>query len=191
MCIIFTCGEHTFRKEVEGYEGVVCRCHNCGNYSGNVVKSHPWFTFCFIVSAQTPRPLPSDRQPGGLQGLGLVLFPKLTLLLAPHPIVHPRLRGHRMPSLQLPATAQPPARCSGDEERRGRDPITTPRRAAAAAWRTAWLAESRAKSEPANGVQVSKGAAARLGKLEQELVAWCWDTGSGGWKTAQAVVQHL
>jgi hypothetical protein len=50
MCIVFTCGEHTFRREVEGYEGLVCRCYNCGNYSGSVVKSHPWFTFCFIVS---------------------------------------------------------------------------------------------------------------------------------------------
>ncbi|KAL0474621.1 hypothetical protein QR685DRAFT_16064 [Neurospora intermedia] len=48
MCLIFTCGEHTFRKEVEGYEGLVCRCYNCGNYSGSVIKSHPWFTFCFI-----------------------------------------------------------------------------------------------------------------------------------------------
>ncbi|KAK4242716.1 hypothetical protein C8A03DRAFT_40058 [Achaetomium macrosporum] len=50
MCIpiIFTCGEQTFRKEVAGYEGLVCRCYNCGNYSASVVKSHPWFTFCFI-----------------------------------------------------------------------------------------------------------------------------------------------
>ncbi|KAK3328909.1 hypothetical protein B0H66DRAFT_596519 [Apodospora peruviana] len=48
MCLIFTCGEHTFRKEVEGYEGVICQCYNCGNYRGHVVKSHPWFTFCFI-----------------------------------------------------------------------------------------------------------------------------------------------
>ncbi|KAK3300142.1 uncharacterized protein B0H64DRAFT_369428 [Chaetomium fimeti] len=50
MCIVFTCGEHTFRKEVEGYNGLVCRCYNCGNYSGSVVKSNPWFTFCFITS---------------------------------------------------------------------------------------------------------------------------------------------
>jgi len=49
MCIIFTCGEQTFRKDVEGYEGIVCRCYNCGNYSGHVLKSHSWFTFCFIV----------------------------------------------------------------------------------------------------------------------------------------------
>lgn len=49
MCIVFTCGEHTFRKEVEGYENVTCQCHNCGNWSGRVVKSNPWFTFCFIV----------------------------------------------------------------------------------------------------------------------------------------------
>ncbi|KAM0807938.1 putative Ribonuclease p complex subunit [Seiridium cardinale] len=48
MCLIFTCGEHTFRKEVEGYEGVVCQCHNCGNWSGRVIKSNPWFTFCFV-----------------------------------------------------------------------------------------------------------------------------------------------
>ncbi|KAK4100682.1 hypothetical protein N658DRAFT_507685 [Parathielavia hyrcaniae] len=48
MCIVFTCGEHTFRKEVEGFEGLVCRCYNCGNYSGSVIKENPWFTFCFI-----------------------------------------------------------------------------------------------------------------------------------------------
>ncbi|EMR71993.1 putative ribonuclease p complex subunit protein [Eutypa lata UCREL1] len=48
MCFVFTCGEHTFRKEVEGYEGVICQCHNCGNYSGRVIKSNPWFTFCFV-----------------------------------------------------------------------------------------------------------------------------------------------
>ncbi|KAK7748349.1 hypothetical protein SLS62_008717 [Diatrype stigma] len=51
MCFVFTCGEHTFRKEVEGYEGVICQCHNCGNYSGRVIKSNPWFTFCFIVGS--------------------------------------------------------------------------------------------------------------------------------------------
>ena len=50
MCIVFTCGEHTFRKEVEGYGGVVCRCFNCGNYSARVIKTHPWFTLCFVVS---------------------------------------------------------------------------------------------------------------------------------------------
>ncbi|TLD33936.1 hypothetical protein PspLS_01448 [Pyricularia sp. CBS 133598] len=48
MCFIFTCGEHTFRKEVEGYEGITCQCHNCGNYAANVQKTNPWFTFCFI-----------------------------------------------------------------------------------------------------------------------------------------------
>ncbi|KAI1259490.1 hypothetical protein F5Y18DRAFT_433203 [Xylariaceae sp. FL1019] len=48
MCLIFTCGEHTFRKEVEGYEGVTCQCHNCGNSSGHVIRSKPWFTFCFV-----------------------------------------------------------------------------------------------------------------------------------------------
>ena len=57
MCIVFTCGEHTFRKEVEGYQGLVCRCYNCGNYSASVVRSHPWFTFCFVVSFNLPSPL--------------------------------------------------------------------------------------------------------------------------------------
>lgn len=56
MCLIFTCGEHTFRKNVEGYDGVVCQCRRCGNYSGQVIKSNPWFTFCFIVSSQQPLP---------------------------------------------------------------------------------------------------------------------------------------
>jgi hypothetical protein len=51
MCIpiIFTCGEQTFQKDVPGYEGLVCKCWNCGNLSASVIKSHPWFTFCFIV----------------------------------------------------------------------------------------------------------------------------------------------
>ncbi|KAK4116788.1 hypothetical protein N656DRAFT_700887 [Canariomyces notabilis] len=48
MFFIFTCGEHTFHKPVQGYEGLVCRCYNCGNYSAAVIKSHPWFTFCFV-----------------------------------------------------------------------------------------------------------------------------------------------
>ncbi|UQC88425.1 uncharacterized protein CLUP02_13949 [Colletotrichum lupini] len=48
MFFFFVCGEHTFRKPVEGYEGMVCQCYNCGNMSGHVIKSHPWFTFCWI-----------------------------------------------------------------------------------------------------------------------------------------------
>lgn len=64
MCLIFTCGEHTFRKQVEGYEGVTCQCHNCGNYSGRVIKSNPWFTFCFVVCLLPPCPTspPKDIQ---------------------------------------------------------------------------------------------------------------------------------
>ncbi|KAF6815955.1 hypothetical protein CMUS01_08472 [Colletotrichum musicola] len=48
MFFFFVCGEHTFRKSVEGYEGMVCQCYNCGNMAGHVIKSHPWFTFCWI-----------------------------------------------------------------------------------------------------------------------------------------------
>jgi hypothetical protein len=50
MFFFFVCGEHTFRKQVDGYEGMVCQCYNCGNMAGHVIKSHPWFTFCWIVS---------------------------------------------------------------------------------------------------------------------------------------------
>lgn len=63
MCLIFTCGEHTFRKEVEGYEGIICRCYNCGNIRARVLKSNPWFTFCFIVS---PRSSTLHSRMGGL-----------------------------------------------------------------------------------------------------------------------------
>lgn len=50
----FVCGEHTFRSEVKGYEGVICQCHNCGNMSARVIKSRPFFTFCFVVSLTQP-----------------------------------------------------------------------------------------------------------------------------------------
>ncbi|CRK12370.1 hypothetical protein HYQ45_013802 [Verticillium longisporum] len=48
MFFFFVCGEHTFRKQVAGYEGIVCQCYNCGNMAGHVIKTHPWFTFCWI-----------------------------------------------------------------------------------------------------------------------------------------------
>ncbi|CAP59995.1 uncharacterized protein PODANS_1_3170 [Podospora anserina S mat+] len=89
MCLIFTCGEHTFRKEVEGYEGIVCRCHNCGNYSASVIKSHPWFTFCFVVC------------------------------FSRHPSFHEGLRRCQLPGVQLFAAAFAPAGCSADARGRG------------------------------------------------------------------------
>lgn len=49
MFFFFVCGEKTFQSDVEGFEGVVCQCHNCGNMSGHVVKRRPFFTFCWIV----------------------------------------------------------------------------------------------------------------------------------------------
>ncbi|KAK5992896.1 hypothetical protein PT974_06321 [Cladobotryum mycophilum] len=48
MCLFFVCGEQTFQSELKGYEGIICQCHNCGNMSGHVLKSRPFFTFCFI-----------------------------------------------------------------------------------------------------------------------------------------------
>ncbi len=53
-----------FSKQLQGYEGTLCQCHNCvgcaslssdmqlipgkGNYSARVIKRNPWFTFCFV-----------------------------------------------------------------------------------------------------------------------------------------------
>ncbi|KAH8597667.1 hypothetical protein B0O99DRAFT_617914 [Bisporella sp. PMI_857] len=48
MCFIFTCGETEFKKQLQDYNGVLCQCHNCGNYSAHAIKRNPWFTFCFI-----------------------------------------------------------------------------------------------------------------------------------------------
>uniref|UniRef100_A0A8H7N7C5 Zinc-ribbon 15 domain-containing protein n=1 Tax=Bionectria ochroleuca TaxID=29856 RepID=A0A8H7N7C5_BIOOC len=48
MFFFFVCGEHTFRKELPGYEGVICQCHHCGNMSGHVLHRRPFFTFCFV-----------------------------------------------------------------------------------------------------------------------------------------------
>ncbi|PSS08613.1 hypothetical protein M430DRAFT_187501 [Amorphotheca resinae ATCC 22711] len=48
MCIVFTCGQHEFSSQLQGAEGLLCQCHNCGNWSASVVKRHPWFTFCFV-----------------------------------------------------------------------------------------------------------------------------------------------
>ncbi|CCE34703.1 uncharacterized protein CPUR_08639 [Claviceps purpurea 20.1] len=48
MFFFFICGEHTFRSQVPGYEGMVCQCHHCGNVAAQVVKSRPFFTFCFV-----------------------------------------------------------------------------------------------------------------------------------------------
>ena len=124
MCLIFTCGEHTFRKEVEGYEGIVCRCHNCGNYSGHVLKSHPWFTFCFVVrdslpqhsTPSLPRALPRLRS----RRHSRVLVTHMPRTLARDPILDPWVRRHTMSHMQLCATLVAPAGCPGHERRRRR-----------------------------------------------------------------------
>jgi hypothetical protein len=88
MCIVFTCGEHTFRKEVEGYNGLVCRCYNCGNYSGSVIKSNPWFTFCFVVS-QLPIVRACVHGPWLLLLLLLLPLPCRHFLRLSHPLTNP------------------------------------------------------------------------------------------------------
>lgn len=63
MFFFFVFGEHTFRKPVAGYENIVCQCYNCGNMSGRVLKSNPWFTLCWIVRISAPplSPFPPTR----------------------------------------------------------------------------------------------------------------------------------
>lgn len=155
MCLIFTCGEHTFHKEVEGYEGIVCRCDNCGNYSGHVVKQNPWFTFCFIVS--------SCRS----FGVGRAL----TQAPAGHPALDKGLHGHFVPHLQLSATARTPTRRAEDEGRRGRG---RGRRAITAA-RGASSARSTAGRRVAGGAAWS--AAADAIRIRRR---WSGCVGSGG-----------
>ncbi|RKF62040.1 hypothetical protein OnM2_036045 [Erysiphe neolycopersici] len=56
--ITFTCKDSSdilleFSKQLQGYEGITCQCHNCltfgkGNFSAKVIKRNPWFTFCFV-----------------------------------------------------------------------------------------------------------------------------------------------
>ncbi|CEJ88787.1 Putative Rhodopsin family protein [[Torrubiella] hemipterigena] len=48
MFFFFVCGEHTFRSDVEGFEGLTVQCFHCGNMAAHVVKSRPFFTVCWI-----------------------------------------------------------------------------------------------------------------------------------------------
>jgi hypothetical protein len=155
MCIVFTCGEHTFRKEVEGYEGLVCRCYNCGNYSGSVIKSNPWFTFCFIVSAPTPnlrrRPQPACT-PKEVAIRNQLANSHRVASAARVPALSEGLRRSLVPHLQLPATALEPARRSGPPR------ATRPGDADAAAawtWRTAaGMGTGVAETEPADDIRL-------------------------------------
>ncbi len=143
MCLIFTCGEHTFRKEVEGYEGVVCRCHNCGNYSGHVLKSHPWFTFCFVVRDSLPPPSLAPLRFFALGGTRA--FSPLTYitLVARDPILNPWVRRHTMSHMQLCATSVAPTGCPGHERRRRR---RRPIARSTAKWSAARLATATSRS---------------------------------------------
>ncbi|RDW87714.1 hypothetical protein BP5796_03408 [Coleophoma crateriformis] len=51
MCIVFTCGEHEFSKQLQGYESVVCQCHNC--------VSHP-LPSTFLPRVRDFKTLPLD-----------------------------------------------------------------------------------------------------------------------------------
>ncbi|KAL1296604.1 hypothetical protein AAFC00_000097 [Neodothiora populina] len=48
MAFFFTCGTHTFKSLLQGYENITAQCQNCGNFSAKVYKRWQWFTFCFI-----------------------------------------------------------------------------------------------------------------------------------------------
>lgn len=151
MCLIFTCGEHTFRKEVEGYEGVVCQCHNCGNYSGKVIKSNPWFTFCFVVSLCLSEPILRVHSATMLKvSLANNHIPNTT---ARSPLVDPRLRGNQLPHLQLCATArEPTGRATDEGRRRPGHTNAEPRPAAGLAGRT--TSRRASAGATADGIQV-------------------------------------
>ncbi|EFZ03461.1 hypothetical protein MAA_00535 [Metarhizium robertsii ARSEF 23] len=65
MFFFFICGEHTFRSEIPGYEGMVCQCHHCGNMAAHVVKSRPFFTFCFVPLENRPDVMAMANRGGG------------------------------------------------------------------------------------------------------------------------------
>lgn len=132
MFFFFLCGEHTFRSEVEGYEGIMTQCHHCGNMSARVLKSRPFFTLCFVVSAYfldptsmykvthrvsnlaargsgfasalRPLPMPSPKHYNPIYNRKLDANAILPPL-AHHPLYHLRLQGRGLPHLQLPPAA--------------------------------------------------------------------------------------
>lgn len=130
MFFFFICGEKTFRKDVPGYEGIVCQCHNCGNMSGHVLKSNPWFTFCFIVSVvlrhATPHrgafclplliPSVSDAisrslaSRGSLSASRSVVFPctrRMTLTASPQPLIPFSIHGYKDVACHICSFHQP------------------------------------------------------------------------------------
>ncbi len=144
MCIVFTCGEHTFRKAVEGYEGIVCRCYNCGNTSGHVIKSHPWFTFCFVVSL---RDCVTRFSPASLLTYGCTLPADNTLY-------HPRLRGRGVPDLQLRAAPGAQTGRPGHAARRGHRRAAAATRGPAASRR--WTSACRSKAQRSDEIRVRR-----------------------------------
>jgi len=48
MAFCITVGTHDFMGRLEGYENVTAQCHNCGNWSAQIVTEWPFFTVCFI-----------------------------------------------------------------------------------------------------------------------------------------------
>lgn len=116
MFFFFVFGEHTFKKPVPGYEKLVCQCYNCGNMSGRVLKSNPFFTICWIVSPLRPLFRPSPALP--CSSSAAPVFPthhpihpaKLTRTPASHPPLDKGVQGRRVPHLQLQAAAREQAR---------------------------------------------------------------------------------
>lgn len=107
MFFFFVCGEHTFRSDVKGYEGLTVQCFNCGNMTAHVVKERPFFTICYVV-----RNFPSFSPL--LQSVS-----RLTVMLpARHP-AHPLgLRRCCLQHLQLPPAAREPKRRACNGQRR-------------------------------------------------------------------------
>lgn len=143
MFFFFFCGERTFRKEIPGYEGMVCQCHHCGNMAGHVIKSHPWFTVCFIVSIQCPCllsfPRPCRRRlfaPARFAMAWPASYLNQTKRLtptAPDPLYYQGTQGCVLSHLQLqPATREPSRRHGHGQWRPASATATTTSRAAPA-----------------------------------------------------------
>ncbi|CCU80305.1 unnamed protein product [Blumeria hordei] len=105
MCLIFTCGDTEFSKQLRGYENVICQCHNCGNFAARVTKRNPWFTFCFVPVL-----------PLSIHGYEDIVCPvcRFAQPLKSRPdVVAMNGQGGGIPLQNVPAAGQPPGAVNG------------------------------------------------------------------------------
>jgi hypothetical protein len=102
MCLFFVFGEEKFRRRLDGYDDVRVQCYNCGNWSANVRKTHPFFTLCWVVSWFCVRthartyiytPYPYHTTPTSHPPSQATIPPLTSLSLSPQPIIPLSLKG--------------------------------------------------------------------------------------------------